>query len=91
MKSKFRVNRRKREITRQEPGRLMERLSSGDQSRAVDGMRLSSESLATKENPTGAYSSNNGVLDLEPDTSNLEEAELSLRGRGSLNYEVCFS
>lgn len=87
MKSKFRVNRRKREITRQEPGRLMERLSSGDQSRAVDGVRLSSESLATKENPTGAYSSNNGVLDLEPDTSNLEEAELSLRGRGSLNYE----
>ncbi|KAJ7009031.1 hypothetical protein D5086_005437 [Populus alba] len=87
MKSKFRVNRRKREITRQEPERLMECLSSGDQSRAVDGMTLSSESLATKENPAGAYSSKNGVLDLEPDTSNLEEAELSLRGRGSLNYE----
>ncbi|KAL3604569.1 hypothetical protein D5086_005428 [Populus alba] len=51
MKSKFRVNRRKREITRQEPERLMECLSSGDQSRAVDGMTLSSESLATKENP----------------------------------------
>ena len=69
----------------------MEGLSSGDQSRTVAGMALSSEPLATKDNSTGAYSSKNGALDQQPDTSNLEEAELSLRGRGSLNYEVCFS
>ncbi|KAJ6403599.1 hypothetical protein OIU84_011921 [Salix udensis] len=65
----------------------MEGLSSGDQSRTVAGMALSSEPLATKDNSTGAYSSKNGALDQQPDTSNLEEAELSLRGRGSLNYE----
>lgn len=91
MKSKFRVERRKGQITEKKPGRLMEGLSSGHQSRTVAGMALSSEPLATKDNSTGAYSSKNGALDQQPDTSNLEEAELSLRGRGSLNYEVCFS
>uniref|UniRef100_A0A6N2KG70 Uncharacterized protein n=1 Tax=Salix viminalis TaxID=40686 RepID=A0A6N2KG70_SALVM len=87
MKSKFRAERRKGQITEKKPGRLMEGLSSGDQSRTVAGMALSSEPLATKDNSTGAYSSKNGALDQQPDTSNLEEAELSLRGRGSLNYE----
>ncbi|KAJ6339100.1 hypothetical protein OIU76_008539 [Salix suchowensis] len=87
MKSKFMAERRKGQITEKKPGRLMEGLSSGDQSRTVAGMALSSELLATKENSTGAYSSKNGALDQQPDTSNLEEAELSLRGRGSLNYE----
>ncbi|KAJ6687239.1 PROTEIN NPG1 [Salix purpurea] len=87
MKSKFRAERRKGQITEKKPGRLMEGLSSGDQSRTVAGMALSSDPLATKDNSTGAYSSKNGALDQQPDTSNLEEAELSLRGRGSLNYE----
>ncbi|CAK7349315.1 unnamed protein product [Dovyalis caffra] len=65
----------------------MECLRSGDQSRAVDEMALSSESLAIEDNSMGAYSSKDGELDQKPDPSNVEEAELSLRGRGSLNYE----
>ncbi|KAJ9176473.1 hypothetical protein P3X46_011782 [Hevea brasiliensis] len=87
MKSKFRVKRRRRGFTRQNLGKIMNCLCSGEQSRPVDEMVPSSESLATKDYSLGGYSSKNGEAGRKPDTSNIEEAELTLRERGSLNYE----
>lgn len=88
MKSKFKVKRRG--ILKQNLEKIMNCLCSGEQPRPVDEMVPSSESLATKDYSLGGYSSRNGEADQRPDTSNIEEAELTLRERGSLNYEVCF-
>ncbi|XP_012085267.1 protein NPGR2 isoform X2 [Jatropha curcas] len=87
MKSKFRVKRQGRGIIRQNLGKVMKCLCSGEQSRPVDEMVPSSESLATKDYSLGGYSSKNGETNQKPDTSNIEEAELTLRESGSLNYE----
>lgn len=48
----------------------------------------SSESLAAKDYSTSVYSSRAGETEQKLDTGNIEEAELSLRENGSLNYEV---
>lgn len=90
MKRKFMIKKKRRGIIRLKLGNIMNCLGSGEQPRAVNEVVLSSESLATKDYAVGCYSSKNGEADLKPDNSNIEEAELSLREHGSLNYEVCF-
>ena len=54
----------------------------------MNEMFPSSESLATKDYSTSVYSSRAGETEQKLDTGNIEEAELSLRENGSLNYEV---
>ncbi|KAJ8749081.1 hypothetical protein K2173_013688 [Erythroxylum novogranatense] len=88
MKSDFRIKRQRRGRVKRNFGKLVNCLCSGEQMRAGDDMIPSSESLATKDYSLGAFSSQNGdVEDPKPDVRNIEEAELSLRERGSLNYE----
>ncbi|KAL1816790.1 hypothetical protein ACET3Z_019364 [Daucus carota] len=53
----------------------------------MNEMFPSSESLATKDYSTSVYSSRAGETEQKLDTGNIEEAELSLRENGSLNYE----
>ena len=79
-------------MIRQDLGKIMKCLSSGEQPRPVDEMVPSSDSRSSKDCSLGGYSSKNGEVDSKPDTttSNIEEAELTLRERGSLNYEVNF-
>jgi hypothetical protein len=57
---------------------------------SVDEMNYSSESLATRDYSATAsgYSSHPGENGTKVDNSNIEEAELSLRESGYLNYEV---
>lgn len=86
MKSKFRTKRWKRDIIRQSFEK-MKCLSSAEQTAALDDTIRSSESLATKDYSASVYSSKNGESNQKPDTRNIEEAELSLRERNSLNYE----
>lgn len=49
----------------------------------------SSDSLATRDYSASGYSSRPGEVEPKVDTSNIEEAESSLRESGYLNYEVC--
>lgn len=51
-------------------------------------MVVSSESLATKDYSASIHSSRAGDTPRKADTGNIEEAEISLRENGSLNYEV---
>lgn len=53
----------------------------------VDEIIPSSESLATRDYSASGYSSRPGEADPKLDTSNIEEAESSLRESGFLNYE----
>lgn len=78
---------RKRAQIRVRLRKAMKCLCSGEQMKA-DEMVPSSESLATKDYSTSAYSSQAGEAERKPDTGNIEEAESSLRESGSLNYEV---
>ncbi|KAJ4822768.1 hypothetical protein Tsubulata_004162 [Turnera subulata] len=87
MKSKLRTKRRKSGTIRQNLKNIMKCLSSVEQSAAADDTIRSSQSLATKDFTASAYSSKNGEANQKPDTKNIEEAELSLRERNSLNYE----
>ncbi|OVA04440.1 Tetratricopeptide TPR-1 [Macleaya cordata] len=64
----------------------MKCLCSPEQLGAKD-MIPSSESLSTREYSVGGYSSQAGENEQELDTSNIEEAESSLRGSVGLNYE----
>ena len=66
---------------------FMKCLQSGEQLKS-DEMISSSESLATRDYSTSVHSARDIDAEQEPDTSNIEEAELSLRENGSLNYEV---
>ncbi|XP_059650849.1 protein NPGR2-like isoform X2 [Cornus florida] len=60
----------------------------GQQQLVVDELVASSESLATRDySASGGYSSRAGEADTKVDTSNIEEAESSLRESGFLNYE----
>ncbi|XP_024981738.1 protein NPGR2-like [Cynara cardunculus var. scolymus] len=69
-------------------GKLVQCLCSGEQSRSADEMIPSPDSLATKDYSASAYSSQaTGENHRKPDTGSIEEAELSLRESGSLNYE----
>ena len=67
--------------------KMMKCICSGEQLR-VDEIIPSSESLATRDYSASGYSSRAGDNERKPDTSNIEEAESSLRESGFLNYEV---
>lgn len=66
---------------------MMKCICSGEQLR-VDEIIPSSESLATRDYSASGFSSRAGEADTKVDTSNIEEAESSLRESGYLNYEV---
>ncbi|KAL6971261.1 hypothetical protein U1Q18_030941 [Sarracenia purpurea var. burkii] len=66
--------------------KMMKCICSGEQLRA-DEIIPSSESLATRDYSASGYSSRAGEADTKVDTSNIEEAESSLRESGFLNYE----
>lgn len=66
--------------------KMMKCICSGEQLR-VDEIIPSSESLATRDYSASGYSSRAGDNERKPDTSNIEEAESSLRESGFLNYE----
>lgn len=53
----------------------------------IDDDVPSSESLATRDYSASGYSSRAGEIEPKPDTSNIEEAESSLRESACLNYE----
>lgn len=67
--------------------KMMKCMCSGEQLRA-DEIIPSSESLATRDYSASGYSSRAAEADTKVDTSNIEEAESSLRESGFLNYEV---
>ncbi|KAK6929741.1 hypothetical protein RJ641_003835 [Dillenia turbinata] len=67
--------------------KMIKCICSGEQLR-VDEAISSSESLATRDySASGGYSSKFGETETKADTSNIEEAESSLRESGFLNYE----
>ncbi|KAL8481090.1 hypothetical protein ACS0TY_027575 [Phlomoides rotata] len=66
--------------------KMMKCMCSGEQFR-VDEIIPSSESLATRDYSASGFSSRAGETDTKADTSNIEEAESSLRESGFLNYE----
>lgn len=65
--------------------KMMKCICSGEHLR-VDEIIPSSDSLATRDYSASGYSSRAGETE-KVDTSNIEEAELSLRESGFLNYE----
>ncbi|KAL2506557.1 no pollen germination related 1 [Abeliophyllum distichum] len=67
--------------------KMMKCICSGEHL-TVDEIIHSSESLATRDYSASGYSSRAGEPDPKLDTSNIEEAESSLRESGFLNYEV---
>ncbi|MFS7975425.1 putative tetratricopeptide-like helical domain superfamily, protein NPG1 [Helianthus anomalus] len=70
-------------------GKILQCLcSGGEQSRTANEMIPSSESVATNASSSQVVSSQVvGEHDKKPDTGSIEEAELSLRESGSINYE----
>ena len=70
--------------------KMMKCICSGEQM-GMDEIIPSSESLATRDFSASGYSSRAGENERKPDTSNIEEAESSLRESGFLNYEVSLS
>ncbi|KAG8369895.1 hypothetical protein BUALT_Bualt14G0061000 [Buddleja alternifolia] len=66
--------------------KMMKCICSGEHLRA-DEIVHSSESLATRDYSASGYSSRAGDTETKADTSNIEEAESSLRESGFLNYE----
>ena len=86
---KNRVSKGKRGEFRRGFGKIMKCLCSGEERRAADKMVPSSESLALEDYSNEIFSKA-GEIAKKPDTGNIEEAELSLRESGCLNYEVCF-
>lgn len=66
--------------------KMMKCICSGEQFRAEE-LIPSSESLATRDYSASGFSSRAGDPDTKVDTSNIEEAESSLRESGFLNYE----
>ncbi|KAF5726995.1 putative calmodulin binding protein [Tripterygium wilfordii] len=87
MKSKVRIRGQRRGGIGGDLRKIMKCLCSGEQLRADDEMISSSESLATKDYAVSGLSSKPGEADQKLDATNIEEAEISLRERGSLNYE----
>ncbi|XP_076929826.1 protein NPGR2-like [Bidens hawaiensis] len=63
-------------------GKILGCLCSGERSRTTNEMNPSSESVATND-----CSQIVGEPEKKPDTGSIEEAELSLRESGSINYE----
>ncbi|GLU07779.1 hypothetical protein SLE2022_247260 [Rubroshorea leprosula] len=87
MKSKIKIKRLRKDGVRQDLGKVMKCLYSGEQLQAVDRMTPSSESVATRDCSLSKCSSGVSEGEKKPDTRNIEEAEISLREGGSLNYE----
>ncbi|GKU86252.1 hypothetical protein SLEP1_g800 [Rubroshorea leprosula] len=87
MKSKIKIKRLRKDGVRQDLGKVMKCLYSGEQLQAVDRMTPSSESVATRDYSLSKCSSGVSEGEKKPDTRNIEEAEISLREGGSLNYE----
>ena len=69
--------------------KMMKCIRSSEQPK-LDEMAASSESLATRDYSASGYSSRAGEVDQKLDSSNIEEAESSLRESGYLNYEVSY-
>ncbi|XP_062080058.1 protein NPGR2 [Humulus lupulus] len=86
MKKKSRVARVKKGKFKRGFGKILKCLCSGDQVRAADKMVPTFESL-TIEDYGNEIISRAREIAKQPDTGNIEEAELSLRESGSLNYE----
>jgi len=59
--------------------------------RADEIAKSSESSLATRDYSASGYSARVGETDAKTNTSNIEEAESTLRESGFLNYEVCLS
>lgn len=77
---------RRRSDIRRNFQKIMNCLCSGEQLRAANEMVPSSESLAINDHGSEIFS-RAAELAKKPDTGNIEEAELSLRESGCLNYE----
>ncbi|KAA8550726.1 hypothetical protein F0562_002410 [Nyssa sinensis] len=86
MRSRNWIKERRRGQINRRLGKIMKCLCSGEQLR-VDEMVPSSESLATKDYTASGYSSRAAEIEQKLDSGNIEEAELSLRESGCLNYE----
>ncbi|KAL7113148.1 hypothetical protein ACP275_04G045300 [Erythranthe tilingii] len=86
MSNENRFRQRKRDRNRFKFGKIMQCLCSGEQSRGNE-MTPFSETLSTKDYSASVYSSRHGENERKPESGNIEEAELSLRESGSLNYE----
>lgn len=76
--------------------KMLKCIRSGEQMRKAENeygdnemVDHSSDSLATRDYSASGYSSRPGEVEQKVDTSNIEEAESSLRESGYLNYEVC--
>lgn len=67
--------------------KMMKCICSGEQLN-VEDLIPSPDSLATRDYSASGYSSRTGENDTKIDTSNIEEAESSLRESNFLNYEV---
>ncbi|GFQ08369.1 hypothetical protein PHJA_002980900 [Phtheirospermum japonicum] len=85
MSIKYWLQRQKSSLT-SKLSKMMKCICSGEQMR-VDEIIPSSESLATRDYSASGYSSRAEGTDSKADTSNIEEAESSLRESGYLNYE----
>ncbi|XP_062209807.1 protein NPGR2-like [Phragmites australis] len=68
-------------------GMSMQCLCSGDQLNRMDDVVHSSEKKIIKDGPNSRYSSPNFVVEQHVNSADIEDAELSLQGSGSLNYE----
>jgi tetratricopeptide (TPR) repeat protein len=86
MKKKSRVTRVKRGEFKKGFGNFLKCLCSGDQLRTEDKMVPSFESLSIEDYGNEIISRAREIAK-QPDTGNIEEAELSLRKNGVLNYE----
>lgn len=80
---------RRRDPVRIKFGKIMQCLCSGEQPRGAELVPVS-ESPAMKDYSASLFSSRPGENERKPDTGNIEEAEISLRESGCLNYEVVF-
>jgi tetratricopeptide (TPR) repeat protein len=85
MKIKYWIYKKKIKIS-EKLKNMMKCIFSGEHLRGDDRIP-SSESLATRDYSASGYSSRPGEPDPKLDTSNIEEAETSLRESGFLNYE----
>ncbi|XP_062216846.1 protein NPGR2-like isoform X2 [Phragmites australis] len=82
-------------VDRKERGRFsklfhrmsMQCLCSGDQMNGMDEVVQTSEKIIIKDGMASRYSSPNFVGEQHVNNARIEEAELSLQGGGSLNYE----
>ena len=86
---KSRVTRVKRSEFKRRFGKILKCLCSGDQLRTADKKMVPTFESLTIEDFGNEIMSRAREIAKQPDTGNIEEAELSLRESGSLNYEVC--